>query len=93
MTEISKSEIACQDRYAGEIAIKCPFQQHNRMARVGFKSRLYVDHNYGALITPPRCRQSYGIFPCLVIGIPYFRRGKPGRSLTEKKIVPKNNIV
>ena len=32
---------ACQDRQAGESAIKCLFQRHNRMARVGFEPKLF----------------------------------------------------
>ena len=43
------------DSQAEEIAVKCLSQRHNSIARVRLK-RDYINHNHGALTTPPRCR-------------------------------------
>ena len=42
---------ACQDHQAGESAVKCLSQGHNRMAQVGFEPRDHADHQSGALTT------------------------------------------
>ena len=42
--------IARQDHQAGECAVKCLSQEHNRMAQEGFEPKP-CDHNPGALTT------------------------------------------
>ena len=49
---------ACQDHQAGECAVKCLSQKHNRMARVGFEPNRVADHP-GSLTTRPRCRHCF----------------------------------
>ena len=45
-----KFRTSCQDRQAGESAVKCLSFGHSKMARVGFE-RDHVDHNHSALTT------------------------------------------
>ena len=48
-----KFRAACYDGQAEESAVKCSFQEHNRMACVGLKQNHadYVCHHYSALTT------------------------------------------
>ena len=55
MTEI---KTACQDHQAGQSAVKCLSQGHNKMVQVVFEPRPCRSRS-GALTTRPRCRYQH----------------------------------